>query len=127
MNMTDTRSALQIRRALLKHHPDLALGREPRTVAEIQSEIRQGQKENVAAMTEQHRPDIRKRWTLADWEKTAGECIVERDRLRADKAELRAALESLLVKVDCGYHRDVPDMVSTREQARAAIAKAKGE
>ena len=35
-----------------------------------------------------------------------------------------AALVGLLVKVDCGYHRDVPDMVAAREAARAAIAGA---
>lgn len=55
------------------------------------------------------------------------EAISEIDRLVADKAELLAALELLLDRVNCGHQRNGPSMIAAREVARAAIAKAKGE
>ena len=51
----------------------------------------------------------------------------ENDRLRALNAELLAALELLLDRVNCGHQRNGPSMIAAREVARAATAKAKGE
>ena len=94
-------------------------------------------------MTEQHILDIQKRladaqfdrdalndaakWWMLEAEKAKG----ERDRLRADKAELLATLEVCNQELADAYHtadfEDIPEHPARKvfEQARAAIAKAK--
>ena len=55
----------------------------------------------------------------------APETAAERDRLKAINAELLSALEGLLLPHEQGWK--VTDWDLRRDQARAAIAKAKGE